>query len=157
MKKILFIIFLITIFGLNAEINSIKLPCYKLSPQLKELCKNIITQNKLQTNRLILSFHEIKNEKIIVITTETYSVSISDGINCLNNLKGYSMVDSTTVFINAKYTWEFIEPIKNNKLFYYNTDYIPYIDGVKEWIYLFYKNEFILINSKENGNASDKK
>lgn len=58
MKKVIFIIFSITIFGLNAEINSIKLPCYKLSPQLKELCENIIKQNKLQTNRLILSFHE---------------------------------------------------------------------------------------------------
>lgn len=149
MKKILFIIFSISIFGLNAEIKSIKLPYYRMSSQVKELCETIIEQNKLQTNRLILSFHEIKNERIIVITAETYSISISKGIDGLNNLKGYSMVDSTTVFIDTKYDCEFIEPTKNNKVFYYNTDYIPYVDGVKEWIYLFYRNEFILIDSKD--------
>lgn len=81
MKKFLFIIFSITIFGLNAEIKSIKLPYYTMSPQVKELCKNVITQNELQTNRLTLSFHEIKNERIIVITAEKYSVSIYSEID----------------------------------------------------------------------------
>lgn len=46
------------------------------------------------------------------------------------------MVDSTTVFIDTKYDWEFIELTKNNKVFYYNTNCIPYVDGINEWIYL---------------------